>query len=466
MYRSRRQMMKLIGMAPFLAPAFRDALAADPTPLKRLAILMRFNGAPIERWIPKSWDDFNGSCLASLNDAKIKSRLTVLESMDNKFVDGSGDSHALGARSAWAARPISENGLSLDQYIANKMNFPTVRRNLSLGVYANGIAPETYVFFKAPGSPADINDDPYDAINKVFGDFVPKGNGSDPKATALLAKKKSILDALKDDVGRMSKNLVGAEKEKLETHLALVRAAEQSLSASMGNMQPVMSGCKKAEVPQTKYPIRSLVNLPDLARVQIELATLSMACDISRVVVIQMLASYTNVGGGDVDLTWCGANIGRDNKSGFRDAAGDPVLSLHQYHHASRNDIHERGVYANINTTYATLFGELMKKLDAIPDGTGTLLDNSIAVLGSEYGGDTVGPSHNGANMPWLLGGGGGGFLKTGHMPNLQGASHTQLLGTLLEYFGLEDGTGSKSTDFGNRSRGLSYASLKSLKKV
>jgi Protein of unknown function (DUF1552) len=272
---------------------------------------------------------------------------------------------------------------------------------------------------------------------------------------------------MKDDVGRMSKNLVGAEKEKLETHLALVRAAEQNLSASMGNMPPMMSGCKKAEVPQTKYPIRSLANLPDLAKVQIELATLSMACDISRVVVIQMLASYTNVGGGDVDLTWCGANIGKDSQSGYRDGAGNPVLSLHQYHHAKRSDTRERGIYANINTAYATLFGDLMKKLDAIPDGNATLLDNSIAVLGSEYGGDSEdGNRHSGSNMPWLLGGSGGGFLKTGHMPNLQGASHTQLLGTLLEYFGLEDGTGSKSTDFGNRSRGLSYASLKSLKKV
>ncbi len=468
MYRSRRQMMKLIGMAPFLAPAFRDALAADPTPLKRLAILMRYNGAPIERWIPKSWDDFSGSCLAPLSDAKLKSRLTVIQNMNNQFViNGTGNAHADGANSAWAAQAGSNGGVSLDQYVANKKQFPTVRRNLALGAYANGIGPETYTFYKAPGSPADINEDPYDAINKVFGDFVPKGNGSDPKATALLAKKKSILDAMKDDVGRMSKNLVGEEKAKLDTHLSLVRAAEQNLSASMGNMDPTMSACKKMEVPKTKYPIRSLVNLPDLAKVQIELAALSMTCDISRVVIIQMLASYTNVGGGDVDLPWCGANIGRDNQSGYRDGAGNPVLSLHQYHHAKRSDTRERGIYANINTTYATLFGDLMKKLDAVPDGAGTLLDNSISVLASEYGGDSEdGDRHSGSNMPWLVGGSGAGFLKTGHMPNLGGASHTQFLGTLLEYFGIEDGSGSKSTDFGDRGRGLSYASLKALKKV
>jgi hypothetical protein len=112
------------------------------------------------------------------------------------------------------------------------------------------------------------------------------------------------------------------------------------------------------------------------------------------------------------------------------------------------------------------LFGELMTSLDGVADGNnGTLLDNSISVLGSEYGGDySNGNAHAYTDLPYLLGGLGGGFFKANHMPDLQRASHTQLLGTLLEYFGVEDGTGNRSTDFGNRSRGLSYASLRALK--
>jgi Protein of unknown function (DUF1552) len=466
MFRTRREMMKLLTVAPFLAPAFRDVLAADPTPLKRLVIMMRYNGAPMEKWYPNSWADFSGSCLASLNDAKIKSRLTVLKNMNNAFV-GNGDAHSQGARSSWVARSPGEDGISLDQYIVNKMNFPTARRNLALGVYSRGFDSITDTFFKAPGSAADINDDPYDSINKVFANFVPKTPGTDPKATALLAKKKSILDALKDDLGRMSQNLAGPEKSKLEAHLALVRSSEQNLGTSMTNVPP-MDSCKKLDSPGTRYGVRDLARLPDIARVQMDLVTMAMACDISRVFVIQMLSSYTNVGGGDVDLTWAGgANIGKDANSGYRDGAGNPVLSLHQYHHATKNDTRERGIYAAINTTYASLFGELMKKLDAVPDGTGTtLLDNSISVLGSEYGGDTEnGDRHSGGNMPFLIGGGGGGFLKTNQMFDMQGKSHTQLLGTLLEYFGIEDGSGTKTTDFGNRGRGLSFASLAGLKK-
>ncbi len=465
MFKTRREMLKMLAVAPLLAPAFRMVLAADAAPLKRLVIMMRYNGAPTERWFPNSWDDFSGSCLASLNDSKIKSKLTVLKNMSNHFVDGNGDGHNQGARGAWLARTPGEDGISLDQYIVDKMNFPTARKSLMLGAYSDGFDSITNTFYKAPGSPADINADPYDAIDKVFTNFAPQVPMAAPNATSLLDKKKSILDALVNDLERMSKNLVGAEKNKLDAHLALVRASEQNLAASIGNMTPLAAACKKLDPPTNREGTRDLAKLPELARVQMDLATMAMACDISRVFVIQILSSYTNVGGGDVDLPWCGANIGRDVTSGYLIGPGNPIVSLHQYHHSRRADTHARDVYANINTTYATLFGELMQKMDAVPDGTGSLLDNSIAVLGSEYGGDDQdGDRHLGANMPILIGGGGGGFLKTNHMFDMQGASHTQFLGTLLEYFGIEDGTGDRTADFGNRNSGHSYASVAGLK--
>ncbi len=470
MFRTRRSMLKLVGVAPFLAPAFQSVLAAGNAQPKRLVIMQRYNGAPAETWFPKSWNDFTGSSLESLNDPKLKSRLVAIKNMTNRFVDGNpNDHHAAGANSVWAARTNSSSGVSLDQYIVNKANLPTTRKNLALGVYSKGFDSITNTFYKAPGSPADINDDPYDSINRVFASFVPGmgggGTGNDP-AVVMLAKKKSILDALKDDLGRISKNVTGAEKEKLDAHLTYVRSAEMNLGDAMNNPPMPMNACKKLDPPANRYGVKDLVRLPEIAKVQNDLVTMSMACDISRIFVIQILSSYTNCGGGDVDLTWCGANIARDAQSGYVDGAGNRVLSLHQYHHATTKDTRERGIYSNINKTYASLFADLMKKLDAVPDGSGTLLDNSISVLASEYGADyTNGDTHTGTNVPYLLGGGGGGFLKTNQLFEAQAASHTQLLGTLLEYFGIEDGSGNKSGDFGDRSKGYSYASVAGLKK-
>jgi len=63
-----------------------------------------------------------------------------------------------------------------------------------------------------------------------------------------------------------------------------------------------------------------------------------------------------------------------------------------------------------------------------------------------------------------LLAGNGGGFVKTGQTLDNAGRSHTQLLGTLLEYFGLDDGTGNSSSAFGNRTLKYSFARLPGLK--
>jgi hypothetical protein len=468
MFRTRREMLKLVQCAPFLAPAFRSVLAADLKPPKRLVIVQRYNGAPAEKWFPANFNSFTGTSLEPLSDPKLKSKLVVLKNMTNKFLEGVvGDKHVPGARAAWAARAKGDAGVSLDQYIANKANLPTARKTLALGVYSQGIDQLSDTFFKAPGSPAEILDDPYDAINRVFGTFVPSGGTGGKPAVGMLARKQSILDAMKDDLTRVSRNVTGEEKAKLEQHLTFVRSAEMSLGNAMGDVPGASAACSKLTVPTTKYGVHDLVKLPEIAQVQVELVAMAMACDISRVFVIQMLSSFTNVGGGSALLPWCGANIAVDSKSDYRDGSGSPVKTLHQYHHATTGDVRERGIYANINTAYVKIFGELMKKLEAVPEGTGTLLDNSISVLGSEYGADyQTGTKHTPYNMPFLVAGGGGGFLKTNQMLDVGGASHTQLHGTLLEYFGLDDGSGSKSQDFGTRTQGYSYASLPGLKKA
>jgi hypothetical protein len=134
MFRTRREMLKLAGVAPFLAPAFRSVLAQSMTTPKRLVIMQRYNGAPAEYWFPKSFNDLTGSCLEPLSNAKLKSRLTVIKNMTNRFrSDFDGDGHGLGAKGAWAARTQGESGVSLDQYIVNKANLPTVRKNICLG---------------------------------------------------------------------------------------------------------------------------------------------------------------------------------------------------------------------------------------------------------------------------------------------------------------------------------------------
>jgi hypothetical protein len=91
------------------------------------------------------------------------------------------------------------------------------------------------------------------------------------------------------------------------------------------------------------------------------------------------------------------------------------------------------------------MFASLLAKLDAVPEGTGTLLDNSIVVWGSELG-DAY--THNPEPTPFIVAGG-AGVLKVGQHLDCQGAYHNRLLVTLCHALGAPDVTTFGHSDMG-----------------
>ena len=79
------------------------------------------------------------------------------------------------------------------------------------------------------------------------------------------------------------------------------------------------------------------------------------------------------------------------------------------------------------------------------PEGTGTMLDNSVVLLCSEI---SDGNSHSHDDMPFVLAGGAGGALRTGRLYNTSGRRHSDLLLTIARAMG--DGAAS----FGQASSG------------
>src|SRR5205814_4464855 len=70
----------------------------------------------------------------------------------------------------------------------------------------------------------------------------------------------------------------------------------------------------------------------------------------------------------------------------------------------------------------------LLGNLSAIPEGNGTMLDNTVILWCNELG---KGNSHSRDNMHWLLAGGCGGYFKTGRYLQYAGESHSNLLVSL-----------------------------------
>ena len=159
-----------------------------------------------------------------------------------------------------------------------------------------------------------------------------------------------------------------------------------------------------------------------------DLIVMAMACDVCRVFALEITQSNPNRA-----IEWPG--ISRDDVQNPDGAQG-----LHRLAHAATGDP-DRVLFGKVNATYANLYASLLKKLDAVQDGNGrTLLDNSVAVLGNAYGDSSRhdGKDHSWENTPFIVGGSGGGFFQGGKIINAGGKSHTQVLGSVLEYFDID----------------------------
>lgn len=94
------------------------------------------------------------------------------------------------------------------------------------------------------------------------------------------------------------------------------------------------------------------------------------------------------------------------------------------------------------------MFAGLLDRLSAVPEGNGTMLDNTLVVWGSELG-DPY--SHSFQSMPFVLAGGAGGALTTGRYLDMtnSGPIHNRLLVSICNIMGLAG-----TTTFGNMDSG------------
>jgi hypothetical protein len=99
---------------------------------------------------------------------------------------------------------------------------------------------------------------------------------------------------------------------------------------------------------------------------------------------------------------------------------------------------HETGVdrkpeLTAIDNWYATQVQYLLSALDAIPEGTGTLLDNMLVVWGREL----ANTNHAMQPHPIVLAGGAQGALRTGRFIDVKGEPHAKVLVSIMQMMGM-----------------------------
>ncbi len=382
----------LDAMVPALSAAARTAAA----PVRRLAFTYIPNGAINDKWRPAT----DGTAfdlpatLASLE--RHRDRLLVLSNLESRPAEaaegeGSGD-HAR-ASAVWLSgiHPKRTEGAdvrggkTIDQIAADELGRDTQLRSLEVAAedftavggcdigyacsYVNTLS------WRTPTTMLPMQTDPRVVFERLFGE----GLGAEARRRQL-RQDRSILDAIVGEVGRLQQRLGGADTARVTEYLDSVREVElrvQKMEARVG---------EHIELPSMPVGVPELYD--DHVKLMYDLQALAFQADITRVSTFMLAReastrTYNHIG------------------------VPDPHHAIS--HHG--NDPSKIVRVEKINAYHVSLFSRFVDKLQATPDGDGTLLDHSLLMYGGGIGNGNL---HQHQDLPCLLVGGAGGRLTGG----------------------------------------------------
>lgn len=425
---SRRDLLAGLGGAALGAPlALRSRSAAAASSAATRAIFFYFPhgvAADSPSGEPSAWHPTGTEHSFSLTY-----QLEALEAWRDRCVFlrgvGMGDydnySHPGGAAKLLTAANNAANE-SIDQYLARTAGAADAFSHLYLGVMAcqNSRALDAFISYALPETPIAPEDDPAQAFDALF------NSGGD-------ARTGSVLDAVNEDLRRLQSRLGGVEAQKLEYLTESLRELERRVETS-GSLS---ESCETSALDLSGFSADTLyehARFPAILKAQTDLMVLAMRCGFTRVGTIQ--CSFHT---GDLIMS-------RFEGTEMYDPSTD--MRSHQASHygsSLENGAAELSAFLAQRRWFVSQFAYLLEQLDAVPEGDGTMLDNSVVVLCSEV---SDGSSHNHDNMPFIVAGGGGGAIEGGRLLSFEDEPHGNL------WVSVANALGEDIARFGDRSTG------------
>jgi hypothetical protein len=401
---SRRTVLRGVGATvalPWLEAMGNVTVWAAPgSPTKspapnRMCILYVPNGKNMADWTPKSeGKDFDlPHILQPLKG--VKDDLLVLTGLTadkaRAHGDGGGDHARALAAFLTGAQPRKTDGtdiragVSVDQVAAARLADQTRLASLEVGCEAGGMAGNcdsgySCVYSSTMSWRSATLPNPKEVNPKlVFGRLF--STGPDADRVKRDARRKSVLDFVREDTADLKGKLGANDQRKLDEYLTAVRDVELRIERAE-KMPPVKApdGFKAPEGPPAKYE--------EHVRLMYDLIALAFQADITRVVTCVLGNEGSNR-----PYPFVGVSEGHHDLS----------------HHG--NDPKKKEKIRDINTFHTKQLAYLLEKLKGIREGDGTLLDHCMVAYGS---GNSDGNAHNHDDLPILVAGRGCGTLQTG----------------------------------------------------
>lgn len=332
--------------------------------------------------------------------------------------------HAQGINQVLTAqRPVGSGntslsaGESIDWFLARQLN-PDGRPPLTLmsgpefAYIAHGLS------YSGPQQLRGAQNNPFAAYQDLMG-----LGGAPPELQQQIAlRRKSVNDLVRGEMqDLMSKSyLSGADRTRLTTHFEAIRDFEVQMGCLLTDGEVMAMETIQAAAVQNNNRIA-------VAEMMVDLVALAFACDATRTATLQ---------------------IGDGNDQTRYYVNGQLIENYHTISH--REVGNSVALHHEVDKVHGRVFLRMLEKLNAAvgPSG-GTLLDDSVCLWTNDL---ANGPPHSYNNIPQVLAGSAGGFLRTGQFIDAGGVTHNRLLNTIISACGFRNSNGDNYDSFGDAS--------------
>jgi len=270
--------------------------------------------------------------------------------------------------------------------------------------------------FKSPTQPVPAEVNPRSVLDRLFNKKEQQGRGG--SASQMSALDRGMLDLVLGGARELRRTLPATDQRKLDEYLDSVRSVERRIAAIESRQKE--AALEKAGVRSSKRndsdspPIE--IKIPEgdkrseYMQVMCDLAVLAFQTDTTRV--------FTYIGSTPNGVSY-------------------PELGFTNQHHSQTHHNNQPEMVRKVAAITAfniEQFAYMVKKMHALREGDGTLLDNCIMMWGS---GLEDGNKHTRENLPFILAGKGGGSIYTGRFLAETRGNQGDLLTTILTCAGI-----------------------------
>jgi hypothetical protein len=286
--------------------------------------------------------------------------------------------------------------------------------------------------YRGPSDRRTAEQNPYNAYKALFG----VDDGSQSEQDLVKTRRSSVNDFVRSELSSLLANprLSKDDRYRLEHHQQAIRDLEVGLT------------CKLP--PELLSPISGLDNddstsnelVDDVTHMQMQVIGLAVACGLTRAATLQ---------------------VGNGNDQTQYTINGQKYERFHHISHRINGDGSEGSAIENadvkhhdVDKHFAGYFKYLIEQLASYTTPTGTVLDEGVSVWLNDL---STGPPHGSNNLPYVLAGGAGGFLKTGVYVDAAGGAkelmpHNRFLSTIGAAVGCKNEAGAPLDNFGDSS--------------